>query len=169
MLKKTYSLFLIVAILSISDGLAQGKPTGTWADVKALVGDEIAIKPKRGRRVYGVLEEADDKELKIKIARKHRLDRTISVFKREDIRKVWRAELFGEKNNAKRDAIVGGVFGAALGGIVGGALSEESGKTAQGALVGAALLGIPMALRGALGGWFSKKVAHKRKELVFKI
>ena len=169
MLKKTYSLFLIVAIISISVGFVHGKSTGTWADVKALVGDEIAIKPKRGKKIFGILQMADDKELKIGVVSKMRGTPLPTVFKRSDIKSVWKAKLYSSRKSLARTwAKQGGTLGAIVGGVFGALFGADRGKPIRGAIIGSAVVGTISAISSAKYGSKHYYEHHKKLGLVFR-
>ncbi|NNE99671.1 MAG: hypothetical protein HKN25_11685 [Pyrinomonadaceae bacterium] len=168
MLKRICSLFLVFAIFTVSSTVVLGKSRGTWTDVKALVGKEVRVKPRKGKIVYGVLKTATDSDIVVLVAGKKTMTRDENRFAKDEVKKVWRALLFDGRRKAGHGALIGAGAGAAiLGGIAAAQSTAETGEkaafTTAGIVVGAGL----GAGLGAIAGFFVKS-PHKKRDLIYK-
>jgi hypothetical protein len=152
----------VVTLLSFTCPTASAKQVGDWNAVKNLTGQEIAIETKRGATIFGLLQFANDAELRIQIAEKKYITIDERIYSRDEIGKVWRANLrFGE-SKIVQGALIGAGAGVAY---VGVAILAEKGTTARDFS-----FAIPGALCGALVGGLigaSQRKGHKKEKLIY--
>jgi len=163
MRKSVASLLTFVLLTSIAPS-ASAKPRGDWNAVKALTGQPITLKARGGKTSFGILRSADDDGVKVQVAGKEELADNETLFRRDEVEKVWRANLrFGERNTAK-GAWVGAGVGLGAGFLTAWALSKKDDT----ACVGCGLFPIYGAGLGAVVGTFVKK-EHKKGKLIYSI
>ena len=166
-MREIYSFLIVLFVLNLSVGPVFAKPKGTWADVQALAGKEVRVKPRKGTSIYGVLKTVNDEEIVIQTAGKKALSGDEVTLKKDEVKKVWNAILFFRGRKTAQGVLIGAVAGAAiLGGIAG---SQNSGETGEDVpfTVGAAVIGAGLgAGLGALAGFFTTS-RHKKRDLVF--
>jgi small nuclear ribonucleoprotein (snRNP)-like protein len=159
--------FLTLALL-VATVPAAAKQTGDWDAVKLLINQEIALKVKNGPTSFGVLRSVDDISLIVRLAEKKGVSDQESHFSRDEIERVWHAELrFGERQVLK-GALIGAGVGAAIG--TAAVASDSGGGEGDGAFAAAAVVGytILTAGAGAVIGAFKKK-GHKRVKLIYSV
>lgn len=159
-MSKLVATLLSVVLLTSTAPAALAKPTGDWSAVKSSAGQEVAIKTTDGVTSFGILRSADDSVVAVLLADEEGLAAQETLFRCDEIAKVWRARLrFGEKNTRK-----GAWIGAAAG--LGAALAVASLGNHQDAPVGVGLFPIYGAGAGAVIGAFSRK-GHKKGKLLY--
>ncbi len=170
MLNKIASFALILGLTTIGIQTALAKSPNDWNRVIILVNQEVAVQETNGQTVFGKPSSVNENEIVLQIADKSGYSGQSQTISRNEIKKLWRAELrFGERNTGKGAAIGAGVGAVTLATIFIIAQTKEGdsagGKTVGagiGAIFGAALGIVP----GAVVGFFSKK-GHKKKSLVY--
>ncbi len=164
---KNYIAQMIIVLLlfgSVSPMMAQ---TNDWSSLSSQVNSEIAVKPEKGKTVFGILTEANDDSIKIKTT-KNKVVTEVS-FKREEVEKVWLATLSKDSKKVLLNAGIGVAVGAGVGAGAGlialgatGGSDDTTGilvlTTAVGAAVGAAI--------GGATGLFSGS-KNKKNRLIF--
>lgn len=162
MFNKLLSVLTICSIIFISGNFASAQTRGSWSDLQNLVNQDIALKTQAGKTIYGVLKSADDAGIKLQPAGKKSVENSETFVPRGEIRKIWRANLFVNKRNTGKGALIGAAIGSlGMGGI---AIAQDSSDplSAAGFVLGA----IPGALVGGAIGFFTKK-KHSRGALIF--
>ncbi|MCO6511341.1 MAG: hypothetical protein J5I65_11180 [Aridibacter famidurans] len=152
-------LVVVLLIASSAATLAQTDPqTGDWSALSGYSGREIAVKPEKGKTVFGILRSADDSGLEVVNA-----DGQVKSFTKAEVEKVWLARLKGSRNTGKGAAIGGGV-GAGIGlATLLGSRDDGDGQAA----VAVPVLAIMGAGIGAVAGFFSRS-KNKKEELIYK-
>lgn len=159
-MNKLTATLLSVVLLTSTASSAMAKPTGDWSAVKNSAGQEVAIKTTDGVTSFGILRSADDSGIAVLLADKQGLASQETLFRRDEIEKVWRARLrFGERNTRK-----GAWIGAAAG--LGAAFAYASLGRHEDAPVGVGLFPAYGAGAGAVIGALSKK-GHKKVKLIY--
>ena len=166
-MKKLISILIALGLLANIVPTVSAKPKGDWAAVKALVGSQstsIAVKTNSNVTHYGLLDSIDDSGITIQIAGWDDMTSQRITVKREQVTKVWRAQLRFE-DNVKKAALIGAGLGVGAAFIVAGVLASKNEADAP---AGAALFPIIGAGAGAIAGMFWKK-KHRKLELVYSI
>lgn len=114
MKEKCVSYFLIMALFLISApafSAAGRKQTGDWNALSSRLNDEIAVKARDQKTVFGILINFDVAQITVQSG-----DNSLSniSFKREEVEKIWLAKLKGGRNTGK-GALIGAGTGAAAG------------------------------------------------------
>jgi hypothetical protein len=162
MFKNLLSVLIICSIILISNNFVAAQTRGSWASVQNLVNQEIAVKTRTGKTIYGVLKSADDGGLRLQIAEKKSVSRNETSLLRGEIEKIWRANLFINERKTAKGALIGAVAGSAIMGGGAVAQGDDDGLAGVGFVLGI----IPGALVGGTIGFFSKK-KHEKGALVF--
>jgi len=164
MLKNGLSGLAICSMILISNNFAFAQKRGSWADIQNLVNQEIAVKVRTGKTIYGILRSADDNGIKLQAAEKRAVSPNETQMSRSEIEKIWHANLFVNERRTGKGALIGAVVGSVgMGGIaVATAEGDERAYAPAGFILGA----IPGALLGGAIGFFTKK-KHERGVLVF--
>lgn len=164
-MKKLISILIALGLLVNIAPLASAKPKGDWAAVKAIAGSQstsIAVKTNNNVTHYGLLDAIDDEGITIQLAGWDDMTRQLITVKREQVAKVWRAQLRFE-GNVKKAALIGAGTGLGVAFIVTGVLASRKEPDAP---AGAVLLPLIGAGAGAVAGMFWKK-KHRKLELVY--
>lgn len=156
-------LFVLVNFLTASVPFAlagERRQTGDWNALRNHLNTEIAVQAKNKNTVFGVLRAVSDDSLKIQvISNKNNYE---IVHRKDEVEKIWKAELRGGRNIAK-NALIGGAVGAGIG-LIGGATASEPDPLNY---AGVPLFGLLGAGLGALIGGMNKKNG-KKKDLIYK-
>ena len=164
MLKNLLLILAVLSMIAISNNFAFAQKRGSWADVRNLVNQEVAVKARGGKTIYGILMSADDNAIQIRVAGKRTVSTNITSLSRRETERVWHARLFLNKRKTGTGALIGALIGSVgMGGI---AVSTAEGDDRALAPVGFILGAIPGALVGGAVGFFAKK-KHERGVLVF--
>ena len=166
-MKKLISILIALGLLGNIAPTVSAKPKGDWAAVKALVGGQstsIAVKTNSNVTHYGLLDSIDDSGITIQIAGWDDMTSQRITVRREQVTKVWRAQLRFE-DNVKKAALIGAGLGVGAAFIVAGVLASKNEADAP---AGAALFPLIGAGAGAVAGVFWKK-KHRKLELVYSI
>lgn len=164
MTKKIFSLFLTTSILfaSFSTLAAQtGSAIVSWDTLKTYVKNEVAVKAENKKTVFGILTAVTDDAITVRTADKNNAAEV--SFRREDVEKIWFADL----SASSRKTLLGAAIGAGVGGGIGYiALKTSDG---QGGGYGAA---VPFyaaigAVAGGLVGFFVKD-KNKKEQLIYR-
>lgn len=148
------SLFLIPA--STARASVERKQTNDWNSLSSRLNEEIALKSKNQKTVFGILIKFHEDEITIQTS-----GTTLSqiAFKRAEVEKIWLAELKGERNIGK-----GAIFGAGAGAGAGLIYVVANRKNGDGQLaVSVPVLAIFGAAAGAAIGFFSRSRNQKRQ------
>lgn len=166
MLKKAFTILLSVSIVAIGvlPGLAQ---TDSWNSVKAMTGQDVAVKKSNGETVFGRMSSADDSGIVIRIASKTAVSDTNSTIAKSEVRKIWMAKLKFSGRQTAKGALYGAAIGAGVGAIIYAGLPRNESTD------GLEVLAVPLAVGigtgvGLLAGFFSKK-GHKKGKLIYKL
>jgi hypothetical protein len=165
MLNKIASFTLIFVLTTISFQAAFAKSSNDWNGIIPLVNQEIAVQTNNGQTVFGRLNSANENEIVLQIADKSGYSGQSQTISRNDIKKIWRAELrFGGRSTGKGAAIGAGI-GAGIGliSLISNAKSDNPDGQAGVAVPFYAIIGGGI---GAVAGFFGKK-GHKKKALVY--
>lgn len=162
MFKNLLSVLLICSIILISNGFVCAQTRGSWNEVKNLVDQSIAVKTGSGKTVYGVIRAADDDGIRIELAEKKSVFANQSTLARNEIDKIWRANLFINRRKTKQGALLGAVVGSVGMGGIAVAQGDDDGLAGAGFALGV----LPGALVGGTIGFFIKK-KHQKLDLVF--
>ena len=166
-MKKVISILIALGLLVSIAPTASAKPKGDWAAVKAIAGGQstsIAVKTTSDKTHYGLLDSIDDSGITIQVAGWDDMTSQRITVKREQVTKVWRAQLRFE-GNVKKAAWIGAGVGVGAAFIVAGVLASKDEADAP---AGAALFPLIGAGAGAVAGMFWKK-KHRKLELVYSI
>ena len=161
---KTIITTLLTLVLLINFvPIVSAKPKGDWSAVKALANTSIAVKTTNGETYFGLMQSADDIAITVQIAGSEDFTSQETVFRRNEIERVWRAKLrFGEKNIAKGTMIGAGAgLGTAL--ITASILARRNSDDPP---VGLGAFPLYGAGSGAIVGLLWKK-KHQKKQLVY--
>ncbi len=158
--------FLIVLILfvSVSPVAAQ---TGDWNAVTSQVNNEIAVKAKNRKTVYGILTEAEADLIKVKTSGGSGVSEV--SFRREEVEKIWLATLTKDSNKTLRGVGIGAAVGAGLGaGLALIALAATGGSdNAAKVIVPPTLIGAGIgAAIGGASSFFSRS-KNKKERLIY--
>jgi hypothetical protein len=162
MFKNLLSVLLICSIILISNGFASAQTRGSWNEVKNLVNQSIAVKTRGGKTVYGVVRAADADGIRIELAEKKGVFANESSLARNEIEKIWRANLFINRRKTKQGALIGAIVGSAGMGGLAVAQGDDDGLAGAGFALGI----LPGALVGGTIGFFIKK-KHQKLDLIF--
>lgn len=157
---KPLSIFLVFALLFVSAPIASAKEkaqTGDWNALKNYINNEVAVKLKGQKTVYGNLLSVDDDGIRVFTTS----DRTVS-FRRDEVETVWQARLKGGRNTGKGAGIGAGVGAGA--GLVYVLANRKSGD-GQTALAVPALAIYGAAIGGVIG-FFARK-SNKKVRLIY--
>ena len=165
MYSKLFALFLVLTMFIISVPTAfAGKQTGDWNSLQSLKNTEVAVKAKGKETVFGVLRGVENDALRMQIISDN--NNYEIVFPKDDVEKVWQAELRSGRNTGK-GALIGAGIGAGIGVAV--YTSVVRGGEADGLdSLDIPFYGIVAGVVGAIGGFFSKK-GHKKKKLIYSV
>jgi hypothetical protein len=165
MLNKIASFALILALTTISFQTAFAKSSNDWKSVINLVNQEVAAQTNNGQTVFGKLSSANENEIVLQVADKSDYSGQSQTILRNEIKKIWRADLrFGERSTGKGAAIGAGV-GAGIG-LISLIINAKSDNPDGQAGVAVPVYGILGAGIGAVGGFCSKK-GHKKRALIY--
>ena len=166
-MKKLISILIALGLLVNIAPIASAKPKGDWAAVKAIVGSQstsTALKTNSDKTDYGLLDSIDDFGITIQVAGWDDMTSQRITVKREQVTKVWRAELRFE-GNTKKAALIGAGMGVCTAFIAAGILASKNEADPP---AGAVLFPLIGAGAGAIAGMFWKK-KHRKLELVYSI
>ena len=166
-MKKLISILMALGLLVNIAPIASAKAKGDWAAVKAIVGSQstsIAVKTNSEKTHYGLLDSIDDSGITIQVAGWDDMTSQRITVKREQVTKVWRAQLRFE-GNVKKAALIGAATGVGVAFIAAGILASKNEADPP---TGAALFPMIGAGAGAVAGIFWKK-KHRKLELVYSI
>ncbi|HEX8249387.1 MAG TPA: hypothetical protein VF599_14510, partial [Pyrinomonadaceae bacterium] len=116
-MKRFIAFYLLTAVvlLSVQVCPAQTSPTNDWNSLGNYLDREIAVKTKSGGTKFGFLKTAAADEIKVQVVEKKNPGAAETSFRRDEIEKIWSAQLrYGGRNIAK-GALVGAGAGAAAG------------------------------------------------------
>jgi small nuclear ribonucleoprotein (snRNP)-like protein len=159
------AFFLIGLIVLSSSRLVPAQAQSDWSAVGNLVDQEIAVRTRGGKTLFGRLRAADDSGIQLQLADRRSLQSGQTAVGRGEIDRIWRANLrFGERQ-AGRGALIGAGAGAAVGtGIFLGTRSQDDDGLAGAVIPMAAILGAGI---GTVAGIFAKK-SHRKLNLVYR-
>lgn len=132
---------------------------------RSIFGQEVYLQTKNKTTHFGILRNADDKELGIQIARKESLDSQVTTIQRNEIATIREAELRFKGNNIGKGAWIGAAVGAGAGILTVYARRKEGDGQIGLAVPVFAIYG---AGAGALVGYFVKK-SHKKRKTIYSI
>lgn len=164
-MKKLISILIALGLLVNIVPTVSAKPKGDWAAVKAIAGGQstsIAVKTTSDKTHYGLLDSIDDSGITIQVAGWDDMTSQRITVKREQVTKVWRAQLRFE-GNVKKAALIGAGVGLGAAFIAAGVLASKNEADPP---AGAALFPLIGAAAGAVGGMFWKK-KHRKLELIY--
>ncbi len=161
MTKRIFALSLTISILlaSVSGIAAQ---TGGWDILDAHLNEEIAVKAKDRKTVFGVLISVNADALTVRTADKNKIAE-ISL-SRETVEKIWLAELNGSSRNTLKGAGIGAAVGAGIGAAALLANRDEGGGAYGVAVPFYAAVG---AVVGGVGGFFARN-KNKKERLIYR-
>lgn len=165
-MKKITSVALILVFILSSFHSVLARRKADWNTLKNLQNQEIAIKIKDNKTIFGILRSFNDSELQLQIADKKKINPSTTTIARTDIGKIWTAELrYGGRQIGK-----GALIGAGAGATVGTAIFLGTKADDDDGLAGAnIILGLVYGAGiGAVAGVFNKK-SHKKKNLIYSI
>jgi len=164
MLKNCLSSLAICSVILLSNNFVFAQKLGDWGNIQNLVNQEIAVKVRAGKTIYGILRSVNDTGIKLQAAEKRVVSSNETVVSRSEIEKIWHANLFVNERRTGTGTLIGSVVGSVgMGGI---ALATAEGDEKAYAPAGFILGALPGALVGGTIGFFAKK-KHKRGVLVF--
>ena len=162
MIKNLLAVLTICSIIFLSNYPAIGQTRDSWANVQNLANQEIAVKTRNGKMIYGILRSVEDDRIKLQIAEKRTVGSNETSLSRDEIKKIWHANLFINQRKTARGALIGAVVGSAAMGGISVAQGDDDGLAGAGFALGA----IPGALVGGAIGFFTRK-KHSKGVLVF--
>lgn len=163
MTKKIFAFFLTTSILfaSVSALAAQtGGGTGSWDTLNIHLNKEIAVKAANKKTVFGILTSVNSDSLTVRSPDKKNVAEV--SLRREDVEKIWRAEL----SASSRKTLIGAAIGAGVGAGIG--LIALKGSSGQGGGYGAAVpfYAVVGAVVGGVAGFFVKD-KNKKDLLIY--
>lgn len=161
MLKKLFSISILVSILLISSNIVFAQSKGNWSAVESLVKQEVAIKTNSGKTSYGIIKSVDSDSLVLQVAGDKNVTQNETTISRSEIEKIWRAVLFVNDRNAGKGALIGTGVGLGLG-LIAFSVGEKGAQS--GAIVPLATLAGTAV--GGVTGFFTKK-KHKKRDLIY--
>lgn len=165
-MKKIMSSILILIFLSFSfQHVFAGQKTD-WSVLKNFTNREIAVRLRGEKTIFGILRAADDSGLQMQVADKKNISTANTSYRRDEVEKIWLAELrFSGRQIGK-----GALIGAGAGAVVGTGLLVGAAKDNDDGLAGAIipLTTIYGAAIGAAIGFFKRK-SHQKKNLIYRI
>lgn len=167
-MRKIIIPFFTLVALTLNIPVVSAKQQGDWNAIKDLPAQEvIAIKTTDGATRFGLLVSADDYEIKLHLADKDRLASQETRFRRDQIKKVWRAKLRFGVNNMTKGAWIGAGAGLGAAFLTAWAIGQRKDSAAD-TPIGAVLFPVYGAGIGGLIGIFHKK-GHKKVVLIYRI
>lgn len=169
-MKKFLSVWLLISTIVIGAPLCPAQQTkpSDWNALADYLNREIAVKTKNGETKFGVLKSADAGEIKIQIVERKNQSGAETKFSRNEIVKVWSAQLRYGKRKTAKGALIGAGVGAAAGLIYVGTAAKGNSQTGPDGQAGVAVPVLPLggAAIGSLLGAFSRK-NHKKIKLIY--
>lgn len=163
MQSKFLGILLVFSLLAFSFQPAFSQ-SNNWENVRTLTGIQVAVQTASGEILFGRIREANNLEIGLQIAGAKEYQPNDTKISKNEIRKVWLADLrFGERNMGK-GALIGLGVGAGLGAGYFIANKNKS-STASVAIPFSALYGAGI---GTVIGYFAKK-GHKKGKLVYDV
>ena len=136
MFKKLTVFLTIHLIILVSAFSLYGQSKSDWSAVKSLVNQEVAIKTKNGKINYGIIKTVQNEEITLRLAGKKRMSTDEKTFQKSEIKKIWRALLFVNERNTGKGALIGAGVGAAALGIPSLAEGSDDGLAGVGLILG---------------------------------
>ncbi len=163
MTKKIFALFLTTSILfaSVSALAAQaGGAAASWDTLNTYLKNEVAVKAKNRKTVFGILTSVNADAITVRAADKNNVGEV--SLRREDVEKIWLARL----NGSSRKTLIGAGIGAGVGAGIG--LIALKSSDGQGGAYGAAvpLYAVVGAAVGGVTGFFVKD-KNKKGRLIY--
>jgi small nuclear ribonucleoprotein (snRNP)-like protein len=165
MTKRIFALSLTISVLiaSVSTLAAQtGNRTGSWDTLDSYLNNEVAVKAEDRKTVFGFLISVSADAITVRTADKNNVAEV--SLRRENIEKIWLAEL----NGSSRNTLKGAGFGAAIGAGI-GAAALLANRDERGGAYGAA---VPFyaavgAVFGGVAGFFVRN-KNKKERLIYR-
>lgn len=163
MIKKNFAHFFTVLFLLAFVSITQAQ-TSDWDSLGSNLNNEIAVKAKNKKTVFGILTNHDSDTIKIQTSDKKNVKEV--SFKREEVEKIWQAKL----NESSRNTLLGAGIGAAVGAGIGFGLLSTVDRNERGGAYGAAVpfYAVVGALVGGTTGFFVRKKGNKKERLIYK-
>ena len=134
---------------------------GDWDTLNSYLNNEVAVKAENRKIVFGILSDTDSGEIKVRTSNKNNVSEVL--FKREEVEKIWLAEL----GSSSKKTLLGAGIGAAVGGGIGLAAllaNRDDGGGGYGAAV-PFYAGVGAVIRGVAGFFVRRK--NKKERLIF--
>lgn len=162
----TTAIFLVVTLLVINFQVAFAQSNADWSKVTSQVNQIIAIKNANGKTIYGKLNSANESEIIMQIADKEELTGQTQTFQKNEIKKVWVANLRVKKRG--KFAAIGAGIGGGIGLGAGiGLLASTGGSDFTGEIL-AITTAIGAGAGAALGALLPGR-GHQKKELLYEM
>lgn len=163
MMKKltVHFLTMLLLLIYVSPVTAQtGSKSGDWSTLNSQTNNEVAVKAENRKTVFGILMVTNPAEIKVRISG----DNNISdvIFKREEVEKVWLAEL----NSSSRKTLIGAGVGAAVGAGIGLVALKSSDERGGGYGAAVPFYAVCGALAGGVAGFFVRQ-KNKKERMIY--
>ena len=164
MIRAFLARLLVVLFLFTSTSVVSAQTSnklGDWGALNSYLNNEVAVKAGNRKTVFGVLSSTDSGEIKVRTSDKNNVSEVL--FKREEVKKIWLAQL----NSSSRKTLLGAGIGAAVGagiGLVALSASRDEGGGAYGAAV--PFYAAVGAVVGGVAGFFARD-KNKKERLIF--
>ncbi len=154
-----YSLIVLVLFAFLSPMPVQaGNQNNDWNALNSKLNTEVAVKAQNVKTVFGILTDFSSDEIKIRVSQNSSVSEV--VFEREQVEKVWSAEL----NKTSRRTLLGVGIGAAVG-LATDLILVSSADPRDGAPI--AIYTVVGALVGGTVGFFARYKKNKKKQLIY--
>ncbi len=125
-LARLLTVLFLFACASVVSAQTSNK-SGDWDTLNSYLNNAVAVKAENRKIVFGILSTTDSGEIKVRTSNKNNVSEVL--FKREEVEKIWLAEL----SSSSRKTLLGAGIGAAVGTGIG--LVALSASGAYGAAV----------------------------------
>ena len=167
-MKKNISAgLLILTLLSLNLQIAFAKTLGDWKDLSIHVNNEVAVQPVKGKTVFGKITSVSDSEIVLQVATKKELTNQTVTMKKDEVKKVWTANLRFKDKRAVSTGIGAAVGAGAGGGIAVGLLSATGGSDGYAEIIATFI--VVGAGIGALAGFAAGRSGHEKLALVYEV
>ncbi len=164
MTKRFHTLLLTISFLFVYVAAVPaqtGNRAGGWDTLDSYLNNEIAVKSDNRNIVFGILSVSNADGLTVRTSNKNNVPDV--SFKREDVEKIWLAELNSSSRNTLKGAGIGAAVGAGIGAAALLANRDERGGAYGAAVPFYAVVG---AVVGGVAGLFVRK-KNKKERLIY--
>lgn len=163
MTKKNFAHLFTVVLLLVFVSITQAQ-TSVWDSLGSNLNNEIAVKAKNKKTVFGILTNQDSDTIKVRTSDKKNV--TEVSFNREEVEKIWQAKLSESSRNTLLGAGIGAAVGAGIGLVALSTVDRDNGGGAYGAAV--PIYAVVGAVIGGTAGFFIRKSGNKKERLIYR-